>query len=123
MREYIVNLTNQLIGKHGFDLMFDSIKSSAAQKGWDESSWKEHFETIVRTTISSRDIREMSHETLGKVMCAIEEHDIPCINLEFYGKPEQFLRNSISLLLAYVIRYRIEAGRGQEQRLIPAYRR
>ena len=121
MRTYIKNLTDNLIGKHGFDLVFDSMRNSAAARGWKESSWKEQFVEFVHLTINAQDIRAMSDETLGKVFCSIEESDIPAVSLNFFGNPERFLRDSISRLLAYTIRYRIDAARGQKQGKIPPY--
>jgi len=118
MREYIVNLTNNLIGKHGFDLMFNSMKAENLAEGWQEI-----FAKLVRSTISPRDVRKMSPETLGKVMCSFEEDELPsCYNPGlFFGKPDQYLKNIVSYFLAWSIRCRLEVTDGAEHGKIPAY--
>ena len=117
MREYIVNLTNNLIGKHGFDLMFDSMKSRAQTP-----EYKEKFVELVHITIGSRDVREMSPETLGKVMCSFEGSELPAVTPSlFFGYPDEFLRNAVSRFLSYSIRYRLEVAHGYIHGRIPPY--
>lgn len=108
MREYIVNLTNNLIGKHGFDLMFESMKARAKQDK-EGSDWEREFVRWVAVTISSGDVREMSPKTLGKIVCSVEDHERPCHYQppSFYGcTPDQYLRSLASSFLAWSILYR-----------------
>ena len=117
MREYIVNLTNNLIGKHGFDLMFESMKAQGFADGWQSK-----FVKFVCDTISSRDVRTWSPETLGKVMCSLDGNELPCINPGLYfGKPEQTLRDFVSNFLAWSICYRLDASALERHNKIPAY--
>jgi len=120
MREYIVNLTNDLIGKHGLDLVFETMKERAGKAKAD--AWKEEFVNLVRAQISSRSIREMSPETLGKVVCSLEEDELPCYNPGlFFGKPDQYLRDIVSSFLAWSIRYRLDEEARKRHGKIPAY--
>jgi len=117
MREYIVNLTNNLIGKHGFDLMFNSMKTRDLADGWEGI-----FVKLICDTISSRDVREMSPETLGKVMCSLEGSELPAYNPGLYfGKPDQYLRGIVSSFLAWQIRYRLDASALERHSKIPPY--
>lgn len=105
MRLYIVNLTNYLIGKHGFDLMFGNMKARAKSA----PRWKQEFVSWVHVTISSKDVREMSPETLGKVMCSFEGCELLGIRpASFLGEPGECLRDLVSLFLAQSIRYRLD---------------
>lgn len=117
MRQYIVNLTNNLIGTHGFDLVFESMK---AQKKTVE--WKEEFVHLVLVTIGSREVRAMSPETLGKVICSMMELELPAYTPgHFFGKPEQYLRDIASSMLAWSIRYRLDEGSRKYHGMVPAY--
>ena len=118
MRQYIVNLTNNLIGKHGFDLMFRHMGTDAVNK----LGWKEGFVRLVNMTISAREVRKMSPETLGKVVCSFEQSEIPCNTPAFFfGEPDQFLRNTVSHFLAWSIRYRLDESVRAHHGRIPAY--
>jgi hypothetical protein len=117
MRTYIVNLTNNLIGNHGFDLVFQSMKSEAKN-----AEWKEGFVNLVLVTISSREIREMSPETLGRVVCDFEGFELPCYQPSgYFGNPDQYLRNVVSSMLAWSIRYRLDDAVRKSHDKIPPY--
>ena len=118
MKKYIVNLTNNLIGKHGFDLMFKSMNDQDFADGW-----QSRFVKLVRDTIGSRDVREMSPETLGKVICSLEGSELPAFNPGLYfGKLEQYLRDIVSSFLAWSICYRLDSDALKRHDKIPPYR-
>jgi len=117
MREYIVNLTNNLIGKHGFDLVFESMRTRDLADGWEGI-----FVKLVCDTISSRDVRGWSPETLGKVLCSLEGSELPAYNPGLYfGRPDQYLRDVVSSFLAWQIRYRLDAAVLERHSKIPPY--
>jgi len=121
MKEYIVNLTNDLIGRHGLDLVFETMKQRASQTNTD--AWKEEFVYLVRAQISSRSIRKMSSETLGKVICSLEGSELPAFNPGLYfGEPEQYLRDIVSSFLAWSIRYRLDSDALKRHDKIPPYK-
>ncbi|GEM_PF-2106000 len=109
MREYIVNLTNNLIGKNRYDEVFRRMDN------------RNEFLTHVKFDLDSGDVRDMTPETLGKIMCSFEIGDVlsshPGKEVTFSGDCEDFLRETASLCLAYAIRGRLN------QELEPAYQR
>lgn len=109
MREYIVNLTNNLIGKNRYDEIFRRMDN------------RNEFLTHVKFDLDSGDVRDMTPETLGKIMCSFEIGDVlsshPGKEVTFSGDCEDFLRETVSLCLAYAIRGRLN------QELEPAYQR
>ena len=102
MRQYIVNLTNHLIGKNRYDQIFYRIKDPR------------EFIKQVRLDLEAKDVRDMSPETLGKIMCSFEIGDVMAskadifTSIHFSGDCEEMLRELVSLCLAYVIRDRID---------------
>ncbi len=102
--------------------MFRSMKAEKGTEIEAEDGWKEEFVRLVNLTISAREIREWSPETLGKVICSLEGHELPCYSpASFFGKPDQYLRNIVSSMLAWSIRYRLEVADGTEHGKVPAY--
>ena len=119
MREYIVNLTNNLIGKHGFDLVYESMKGRG-----DILGVKEEFVRLVNITIGSNDVRSMSPETLGKIVCSLEGSELPGYNPGlFMGDPAEFLRGITSSFLAWSIRYRLDPDALARHSKIPPYKK
>jgi hypothetical protein len=99
MREYIVNLTDNLIRKHHFDAVWRQSRSN--------------FLYHVFMTLMTDDVNEMKPETLGKVMCDIGLEDISSSWLlketGFVGGGcEDLLRNLVSRALASVVRDRLD---------------
>ena len=102
MKQYLVNLTNHLIGKNRYDETFHRIKNS------------EKFVEHVKTDLEAGDIRTMSPAKLGEIMCSFEIGDVMAGKKDlfngthFSGDCEEFLRELVSLCLAYAIRDRID---------------
>jgi len=102
MRPYIVNLTDNLIGKYRLDDVFKRMG--------DRDEFLEH----VRFDLESIDVKDMKPETLGKIMCSFEVGDVAAVKRElfqevsFAGDCGEMLRELVALCLAYVIRERLE---------------
>ena len=102
MREYIVNLTNNLIGKNRYDEIYRRLGN------------KDEFLKHVRLDLEADDVRTMSPEKLGQIMCAFEIGDVlsahPGKEVTFSGDCEELLREIVSICLAYAIRSRLDEG-------------
>ena len=99
MREYIVNLTNNLIGEHKFDSMID-------RPDVDEPD----FLRQAAATLMAQNISRMSPETLGRILCELDGTDInPGVRFEFsiYGECKLKVHILVSGLLAQVIYNRL----------------
>lgn len=98
MREYIVNLTNHLITKNRYDAY----------------PLKGDFINYVANDLEHSDIKDMSPETLGKIMCSLEFGDVMAGKNEllgeihFSGNPEDTFRELVARCLAYTIKDRLE---------------
>lgn len=105
MRQYIVNLTNHLIGKNGYDATFYRINNL------------EKFVEHVKTDLEAGDVRTMSPAKLGEIMCSFEIGDVMAgkkdlfNGVHFSGDCEEMLRELVSLCLAYAIRDRLSEER------------
>lgn len=112
MREYIVNLTNTLIGKNHFDDL-------ASVSG-------ERFLDYVTQVLDVAEVRELCPETLGKIICAFELGDLQVSKQEmqrriyFSGEGEDMLRHLVSFCLALAIEARLAP---EPEADIPPYRR
>jgi hypothetical protein len=101
MKQYIVNLTNNLIGKNVYDAIFYRINNL------------EKFVEHVKTDLEAGDVRAMSPTKLGEIMCSFETGDVMASKKElfngvhFSGDCEELLRELVSLCLAYAIRDRL----------------
>jgi hypothetical protein len=105
MREYIANLTDNLIGKHNYYVAYQRIHDREGRK-----SFIDH----VKLDISDNDVLSMNPETLGKIMCAFESEEVNEIDrrqFDFEGDCGKFLRESVSLCLAHAIYCRLESER------------
>lgn len=113
MRQYIQNLTDNLIGKNRYDDIRKRIQDSA--------KFLEH----VQHDLEAGDVRDMRPETLGKIMCSFDIGDVMASKKEitermhFAGDCEEMLRELVSLCLAYAIRDRVEPFKTQ----VPQYKR
>ncbi len=102
MRQYIVNLTSNLIGKNNYDALAQNIGLT------------DKFIEHVKNDLDAKDVRKMSPETLGRVMCSLEVGDVMaskeqlCRGVHFAGDCEEMLRELLSLCLAYAIRDRLD---------------
>ena len=102
MKPYIVNLTNHLIGTNRFDKIFLQIKDP------------EEFLKHVKISLEASNVRVMSPAKLGEIMCSFEICDVMAGQRDlfnathFSGDCEGFLRELVSLCLAYVIRDRLD---------------
>ena len=125
MKEYIVNLTNNLIGTYRFDRMFQNMKTAKEISVEVHDDWKEEFVRLVTLTLSTDiGVNEMSPETLGKIVCSMEGGELPCYQpAEYFGKPDQYLRNIVSSMLAWSIRYRLDGDALKRHDKIPPYPR
>lgn len=101
MRRYIVNLTSHLINKNRYDEIFARMNNPS------------EFLTHIALNLESDDVKDMSPETLGKIMCAFEIDDVMASKKDlfdgthFSGDCEELLRELVSLCLAYAIRDRL----------------
>lgn len=110
MREYIVNLTNNLIGEHQFDSMtvnFDKEDAFVAQ---------------AMNELLVQNVGRMSYETLGRIMCEFDGQDIwPGIRIACLFFPDRAcdveMRKIVSNALAQCIWNRLSG------RIDPAYTR
>lgn len=102
MREYIVNLTNNLIGKFRYHEMFHRMSS------------KEEFISHVQHDLAITDVADMSAETLGRILCNLKSGDVWAgkkdliDRLHFNGDYEDLLRELVAICLAYVIKERVD---------------
>ena len=103
MGQYIINLTNNLIGKHRFDAVWRTMKNQD----------KEKFLKQIKDDLDTFDVYDMKPETLGKIMCSIESGNVMASveelfrGVHFAGQCDELLREIVSLCLAYIIRERV----------------
>ena len=101
MRKYIVDLTNSLIRQGNFDEMWIRLRRDP-----------EKFIGHVATDLAAGDVGIMTPETLGRIMCNLELGDVGVGHLgqeaHFSGDCGDFLREIVSIALAYVIRDRLD---------------
>ena len=103
MREYIVNLTNNLIRKNRYDELFTRMNNPS------------EFLTHVTFELESQDVHAMNPEKLGAIICSLEIGDVMAGkqellgSLNFSGDCEETLRQFVALCLAYVIRERLDS--------------
>ena len=120
MRKYIVDLTNNLIGKHLFDELIERLR---ARGGADSHPCVilDHIANILEVT----EVQKMNPETLGKIMCSFETNDIAAKNpfreVSFSGNPGDALRELVSACLAHVIYDRLDPDMSNPH--VPPYRR
>lgn len=118
MREYIVNLTNNLIGKHRFDIVALRHRHSR----------RDTLVGKVKERIEIGDVANMSHETLGRIMGSLEIGDVMASKqdlfsqVHFAGDCGDLLRELVALCLAYAITARLDHD-DIRMNDIPAYRR
>ncbi len=116
MREYIKNLTDNLIGKNRYDEVDLKMRGQQGYPG--------NLVDHVKVDLEAGDIQDMNPETLGKIMANLEIGDVMASrkelfdNLHFSGNCEDLLRELVALCLAFVVRDRLDPS----QRLIPTYR-
>lgn len=102
MRQYIVNLTNNLIGKRNYDEL------------WDKCQNNEKFIAHCQMDLYCGDVLTMNPETLGKIMASFEIGDVMASQkellheLHFSGDCEDVLRELTARCLAYAIMQRLE---------------
>lgn len=65
MRQYIQNLTDNLIGKNRYDEIW-----------WKRIQNADEFLRYIKTDLETGDVRDMKAETLGKIMCSFETGDV-----------------------------------------------
>ncbi|MFZ1719920.1 MAG: hypothetical protein WAU28_01035 [Candidatus Moraniibacteriota bacterium] len=99
MSPYIQNLTNNLIGKNGYDRL-----------GLHPSELVKH----IKFDLEVGDVSKMNPETLGKIMAAFDNGDVMASKSElfnlvsFSGDCGDFLRELVSACLAMTIRDRLQ---------------
>ena len=103
MTKYIVNLTNNLIGKNRLHVM---AKRFANERGG--------FLAFTMATLVNHDIKDMKPETLGRVMCELEVGDVLaskqylCQAIHFGGDCGDMLRELVAICLAHAILERLD---------------
>ena len=119
MREYIQNLTDNLIAKNHYDVVDLKLRG--------EKNYPASLVDHVKLDLAAGDVRKMNPETLGKIMCSLETGDVMANkqellvdNLGFGGDCEDLLRELVSLCLAFAIRDRLDNYSGFS--LVPPYR-
>lgn len=98
MREYIVNLTNNLIGEHQFDSMMANLTNEG------------EFILQASRELLIQNVSRMSPETLGRILCELDGADInPGVHFELSvnKKCERSMRILVSGLLAQSIYNRL----------------
>lgn len=101
MRPYIVNLTNNLIGKNDFDATIQRMGPKS-----------DKFIDYVQLTLEAGDISKMSSSKLGEIMSSFEVGDVMAGkellgDLGFNGDCDDLLRHLVARCLAFVIRDRL----------------
>ena len=115
MREYIVNLTNNLIGKHGFDDLARRL-------------CKVDLLRHIKYCLEADDVAMMNPETMGRIMSSLEIGDLMTSKqelfsfLRFNGNGADLFRELVATCLAHAIciRFYSEEAEGYG---VPAYRR
>ncbi len=119
MREYIKNLTDNLISKNRYDEVDLRLRA--------ESSLTSLVE-YVKVDLEAGDVKNMNPETLGRIMANFEIGDVMASKadivewIHFNGDCEDLLRELVALCLAFVIKDRLDCA-PENERLIPVYRR
>jgi hypothetical protein len=112
MRKYIVDLTDNFIGKNNYVRTFKTLN-------------KKMFLGFVKNDLYCGEVKKMSPATLGKIMCSFEVGDVSIVHpgkgVPFAGDCEDMLREVVALCLAYVIRDRLDPNE-QEGWGIPLYK-
>lgn len=109
MREYIVNLTDDLISKNRYDALDLGLRG-------DRNPHLADLVYHVKLDLESGDFRKMNPETLGRIMANFEIGDVLVgkkellEQLHFSGDCEEFLRELVAPCLAYVIRDRLDCS-------------
>lgn len=114
MRQYIQNLTDNLIGRNRYCDVRERIE--------DDHAFLKH----VQIDLETGDVAAMRVETLGTIMCSFDIGDVMASKKElfedttFSGDCEEFLRQLVALCLAYAIRDRLSP---EPMPNMPKYRR
>jgi len=118
MREYIQNLTNNLIAKNHYDQVDLRLRG--------EQNYPNNLVDHIKWDLAAGDVRKMNPETLGKIMANFEIGDVMASkkellvdNLGFAGDCEDLLRELVALCLAFVIRDRLDHS---DMNHVPSYR-
>lgn len=139
MRTYIVNLTDQLIRKHHCDRFYETLSEEVfwnytldrgmnqrTLKDYDDNELRHGFVKHVALDLVGGDVSQMSPKKLGEIMCSFEMGDIRASRddlmerCSFSGDSEDFLKQLVSVCLAYAIFARFESCRTRPQN-IPAF--
>lgn len=110
MRQYIINLTDHLIGRYNLEQAFGRRKD------------KETFIEDVKFVLDVDAVGEMTGQRLGHIMSSFEVGDVPATQAElmryvsFAGDCDGFLRQIVSTSLAYTIEARLSHDES-----VPAY--
>lgn len=106
MREYIKNLTDNLINKNHYDQVDLKMRGQQGYPG--------NLFDHVKVDLEAGDVRKMNPETLGRIMANLEVGDVMASKkelidgLHFSGDCEDLLHELVSLCLAFVIRDRLD---------------
>lgn len=104
MRQYIVSMTDNFIGKYKLDVM--AARFSRAE-----------FIKAVTFDLEIAEVNSMRPETLGRILCAFELGDVLVSKEElsegsfFAGSCENMLRSMVALTLAHAIWNRLQPNR------------
>ncbi|MSU55616.1 MAG: hypothetical protein EXS46_03730 [Candidatus Taylorbacteria bacterium] len=104
MRKYIDDLTDNLIGKHKFAVLFD--------RSLDVREHDVDFVDASRHILEHDDVAQMKPETLGRIMCGFEIGDVmtahPGKEVTFAGDCECMFREIVALCLAHAIYQKLQ---------------
>lgn len=99
MKGFMRSLVNRLITKNRYDKLLEIQFSNN----------RNQFLRYVKEDLASDDVNTMTPETLGKIMCQIDNGDVSVTNeelsnfVQFAGNCDEFLREMVSFCLACVI--------------------
>lgn len=116
MREYIVNLTNNLIGENCLDDLLRVVHS------------RKRFIERVSIALEVNEFAKMNDETIGRIMGSLETCDVPAskkellFDLRFTGDCGDLLRELASRCLTHAIYGRLVPDELREFD-VPAYHR
>ncbi|OHA79951.1 MAG: hypothetical protein A2747_01885 [Candidatus Yonathbacteria bacterium RIFCSPHIGHO2_01_FULL_44_41] len=99
MKGFMRSLVNRLITKNRYDKLLEIQFPNN----------RDEFLRYVKEDLASDDVNTMTPETLGKIMCQIDNGDVSVTKeelsnfVQFLGNCDELLREMVSLCLACVI--------------------
>jgi hypothetical protein len=121
MKEYIKNLTNQIIGDNNLGVLYDQVHSAL-----DEEQAKAKFIAIACASIHENNVCYMLSDALGRAFCSLRKADYceegKVFNIEGgFHDPASIARKNLPVLLARAVYYRFRAGEGNYHHTEPYF--